>query len=210
MADPSIIKVGRNVGVHLRRLPLSRQAEHFNGDLRLSRFAKTRGVVGSSSVGLDSLAAVVLGKCLVRGKPSYPIRVRLGPPHPNPTLDAWASLDIYKKLARMPDTTLPPDPPLGHPVSLLRDDKITIIAHGYVAPRPEPKPADERRISKDRIAITITDVLFPEAVPSPNHKQPLLSFGPCPFQLECARRLLRSRPHSTDPSSGWLPPDVDH
>lgn len=173
--------------------------------------AKTRNFITDAWTGLAGLSAAVLKKRLHKDD-----ALRVSEDWDNETLseaqikyaalDAWTSLEIYRTLAQVPVAgDLPPQPPAGYQVSVLQDDKTTIIAHGYVTPCQESTNVAGCNVTPTRLLITITNILIPGALLSLHQNRALDSFGPEPFQIVCARRLLQSRPDpdstSTLPSS---------
>ncbi|KAF6750676.1 hypothetical protein DFP72DRAFT_817488, partial [Ephemerocybe angulata] len=118
--------------------------------------------------------------------------------------DAYAPLLIYQELSklRVPQplpSILPPESTVD--ILLYNQDRSTVLASGYLSPRPFPIEFDEIHLTPTRALVTLTEVRVPGALLTSHHGQSLSSFGPPPFQVVCKRTFLRMY----DPLSFKLP-----
>ncbi|KAJ7664273.1 hypothetical protein B0H17DRAFT_952109, partial [Mycena rosella] len=197
LATGQIIKAGRNVKQDLARLAKEAGVEAFSGGVDLARLAKDLGVISDARMGLPDLCARVLGEKLEK-----PNHIQISQEWDNvdlsaeqveyAALDALASLAIYTRLVKtqpagkISETTLP-----GTPVSVHNTDGHP-IARGIISKNTSPL-AGSSPVTKTRIRITISEVLVPAALVSLHNKQPLMSFGPAPFDIVCTRSNIWTR-----------------
>jgi hypothetical protein len=190
LANPQILKVGRNVTGDLNRLARESGAGPFSGGIELARLAKDLRAIKDARIGLAELCAQILGLKLEK-PPDLQISdewdfTQLSERQmAYAALDALVSLRIYERLSqiqgpgKISDTALP-----GTTVELHHTDD-QIIALGIISGQNTALP-NSLNLTKTRVRITVTKVLIPAALIKVNSEEgskSLSSFGPVPFDI---------------------------
>ncbi|KAF6763228.1 hypothetical protein DFP72DRAFT_1000650 [Ephemerocybe angulata] len=208
LQNPRVRKVGRMVAGDMKQ-QIVEPSSPFSGAMDLAAYAKERNVVSNARISLSDLCAIVLGTMLRKN-----VSERFSMAWEQDELtdeqvqyaacDAYAPLLIYQELSklRVPQplpSILPPESAVD--VLLYNQDRSTVLASGYLSPRPFPIEFDEIHLTPTRALVTITEVRVPGALLTSHHDRSLSSFGPPPFQVVCKRTFLRMY----DPLSFKLP-----
>ncbi|KAJ7744414.1 hypothetical protein B0H16DRAFT_1422543 [Mycena metata] len=189
LANPHILKAGRNVNGDLTHLAKESKTGPFSGGVELAKLAKELGVIKDARAGLAELCAHVLGLKLEKppdlqagGEWDY---TKLSERQKTyAALDVLASLRIYERLStvqapgKISETALP-----GTPVELHHaDDKV--IALGIISPQTTVLP-NQLNLTKTRVRITVNEVLIPAALikVASGVSESLESLGPVPFDI---------------------------
>lgn len=232
LAHPRITKVGRQVSSDLTALRRSCSSDRpFVGALDLVKYARDRCVLesrlASSSIALNDLCALIMGKCLQKNIPERTSNEWENQPLSDAQTsyaarDAWASLTIYSRLSAIPPPSpLAPEPaalpPAGTPVLVYGSDN-SLIARGQIM-QLGSETVDHEIPTRSQVVVGIRQVLIPGAILTSHRRQPLSTFGEPPFNVVVARSGLRvytpivlpnierqPNPESTSPSP---PPPSD-
>lgn len=198
LANPQIIKVGRNVTTDLKYLQEDfGPGDEFVGGRDIAQLAKSKMVVDDACTGLANLCDKVLKRSLVKDNG---IRVSTGwsnnlsEEHKRyAALDAWASLQVYLEL----DAIQVPVPldfsqsiPHGTPVYLYHSDQTSNIARGVISPNNPSCIGDKWdgvNVTETRTVIQVDEVYIPGAVITAHRKSALSDFGPTPFHIVCRK-----------------------
>ncbi|KAJ7587518.1 hypothetical protein C8J56DRAFT_786255 [Mycena floridula] len=203
LANPRVIKAGRNVQTDLRYLEEDSGTKDgpFVGGIDIADFAKEKGVVKSAKVGLAELCASVLKEKLEK-----PNDIRVGMEWGNEelsdaqqqyaALDAWISLRIYQQLVKLeaPSAVIFPvnSPPVGLEVFVFQDDRTTIIARGTISPHAMNPFIDNINITPTRTVVDVTEVYVPGAIITTHHHRNLADFGPPNFSIVCLKSRIKT------------------
>ena len=207
LANPQILKAGRNVTQDLLRLERESCGGNpgpYVGGIELAKLAKDLGVISDARIGLADICAVVLG---VRLDKTTPVRLssnwdslNLSPQQVEyAASDALIALQAYHRLSQIPapnkikETALP-----GTPVSVHQDDG-QIIAYGILSREPPTSTCRGVNHTVTRARVTIQTTMVPGAI-LPLHKISLSSCGPPPFDVLVKRTKLKYC------SDAYLPP----
>jgi len=212
LANPQILKAGRNVTQDLKRLQKEcKYPVSFIGAVELATMAKQKGFISDARIGLADLCAKVLHAKLDKTSPvrldSKWDAIQLSAEQIEyAALDAWVSLEIYHRLAQ----TIPSSSTPGTAVSVVHEDG-NVIAHGVVSLNASKSPCNGINHTPNRVRVTIQDVLVPGAIIR-FHNASLASFGCPPFDILV--KQTRVQPHAVSltpdsPSeSHLLPPQL--
>jgi 3'-5' exonuclease len=203
LANPRILKVGLQIQSDISILEdRCGGNEPFRGIVDLGCYARDRYVItGRQSIGLSDLCALVLNKCLRKN-----VADRVGEGWERETLtnaqieyaagDAYASLEIYHQLSKIPPPTPlarnAPLPPPGTPI-LVFNNGTTAIARGQIVAQPLPTETvfDGVNLSATNIVVQVDHVLSPGALVLSHKRTALKDFGPVPFCIVANQRNLR-------------------
>jgi len=199
LANPQIIKVGRNVLLDLKYLQEdSTSSIAFVGGIDLAHRAKEKGIINDARASLSDLCIKVLSAVLPK---DFNMRVNAewsGDLNQDQiqyaALDAWASLKIYQKLEniRVPvSIDFTSNVPAGTKVFIYQQDRTNIIAHGTISPDIISNYQGVN-ITKTRILVQVVHVYVPGAIMSLHQNQPITSFGPVPFNIVCRKTQLKT------------------
>lgn len=221
LSNPRILKVGLQIQSDISILEdRCGGNEPFRGIVDLGRYARDRYVItGRQSISLGDLCAVVLNKCLKKN-----VADRVGEGWEREVLtdaqieyaagDAYASLEIYNHLSKIPPPTPlardTPLPPHGTPI-LVFNNGTTAIARGQIAAQPLPTQSafDGVPLSTTNVVVQVDHVLVPGALVLSHRRTPLKDFGAVPFCIVANQRNLRryqpiSRPDQQHPDPSTL------
>lgn len=207
LANPQILKAGRNVTQDLKRLERESQGSNpapYTGGVELAKLAKDLGAISDARVGLADICAAVLG---VRLDKTTPVRIssswdslNLSPQQVEyAASDALVSLQVYHRLRlsrsavpdKLKETTIP-----GTPVSVHQDDG-QVIAYGILSLEPPASTCRGVNHTPTRARVTVQTTVVPGAI-LPFHKVSLLSCGPPPFDILVKRTKLHCRNDGAD------------
>ena len=210
LANPQILKVGRNVTQDLKRLERENQGSNpasYTGGVELAKLAKDLGVISDARVGLADICAAVLG---VRLDKSTPVRIssswdslNLSPQQVEyAASDALVALQIYHCLSQSTVPKKLKETIPGTPVSIHQDDG-QVIAYGILSLEPPTSTCRGVNHTPTRARVTVQTILVPGAI-LPLHNVSLSSCGPLPFDILIKRTNLLSHnkpKHPPPPSS---------
>jgi hypothetical protein len=226
LANPQILKAGRNVTQDLKRLERESRGSNpapYTGGVELAKLAKDLGVISDARIGLADICAAVLG---VRLDKTTPVRIssswdslNLSPQQVEyAASDALVALQVYHCLSQsaVPDKITEATIP-GTPVSLHQDDG-QVIAYGIISLEPPTSTCRGVNHTPTRARVTVQTTVVPGAI-LPLHKVSLSSCGPPPFDVlvKCTKLHCRNkekhpplpRPTSESGPSSVLPPSTD-
>lgn len=200
LANPRIIKVGKNVATDLKYLEEDfKSAVPFVGGCNIAQMAKDRNVVDSARVGLADLSQKILSCTLDKDQHIRVSNMWSGDltrdQKAYAAQDVWASLQIYNALLQM-NVPTPVDFTqsilIGYQVYVYQPDRTTIIAHGTVSPHSLDRVYDGINISSTRTVITIVEVYVSGAIMDIHRKKVLGAFGAAPFDVICQKAQVQT------------------
>lgn len=200
-------KIGVGIQADLKRLAKEvGTTKPYTGYCNLAAMAEERGLVPSKRVGLAELCARILHYHLDKD-PNIRLSTvwedpELPPAHVQyAALDAWASLQIYKRLLMI---TLPGklerNAPAGTEVALWTEDHHSIAAYGILADHSLKTVGSFKLLKQSHTIVQVTKVVKPASLLSTHKKASLASFGSTPFHVICQWRHLQLHSNDNSPS----------
>lgn len=172
IADPRIMKVGRNVGGDLAKLSRDMMyAGPICGKVELGALAKRLSFVKDGRASLAKLTAIVLGKQLlkpqhIRLSTEWDAQMLSSEQLMYAALDAHASLQIYLKMTTQAQQ-LPCTIEDGLSVEIMaRDNTNMTIAYGTIVLPDNNEPCEifGMKITKSRVRVCVTQIFVPAAL----------------------------------------------
>ena len=171
----------------------------FVGGVDLGQLAKAKNIVSDARAGLSELCIKTLS-CILPKDLNTRISTEWSADELTEdqiqyaALDAWASLQIYKKLNSLQvpasvdfDAGLPTE----YQVFIYQQDRTTIIARGIISP-DSFQSFEGINITRTHVLVQVNDVYVPGAIISLHRDQPLSSFGETPFNLVCRKSQIKT------------------
>lgn len=204
MANPQIIKVGKNVVQDLKNLEEDSHSQMpFVGGIDIAHLAKDKGIILSSRMGLAGLCEQVLN-CTLEKTLSTRVSINWSNPELTPSqiqyaaLDVWASLQVYLKLVSLKvPTAISFAEPITFklPVLIFSDDRTRAIARGHISPETSKYTSLAGiNVTATRAVVMIEEIYVPAAVLKVHRGLSLADkeFGPVPFLVVCRKEQVRS------------------
>ncbi|KAF5334096.1 hypothetical protein D9611_014996 [Ephemerocybe angulata] len=208
LANPHVLKVGRNVGRDLKLLEEAcHSTEHFVGGLDLAKYAKERSIMSRiKDVGLADLSAIFLRKRINKNVPEriserWEEDALTDRQKRYAAVDAYASLRIYDEISKFSppapvSDTMVPTP--ATPVLLYAPDKSKVIAVGEISLHSLGNAFDNIQLNPGTTVIDVFHVILPGAKVKTHRKKALHDFGSTPFSVIVPKSSLRTYESPSD------------
>lgn len=222
LANPHVIKVGRNVGRDLKLLAEAcHSTEPFKGGLDLAKYAKDRSILTKiKNIGLADLSAVFLRRRINKNVPEriserWEDEALTDRQKRYAAIDVYASLRIYEEMSKFSapapiSNTMVPTP--ATPVLLYAPDKSKVIAIGQISLHSLGNAFDGIQLESATTVIDIFHVILPGAKLKTHRKKTLQDFGKTPFSAVVPKSMLRAYQTPLDATSSAynseLPPGL--